>query len=110
MGRGQQMDVDPANSRPIQPMTIHEGHCLVVFCDGYFRQNTKEREDLVTPTEGPARQFSHDKWMTLDLALVEQRGKPRVVAAEVIDPDRGVDEHQPRRSRRVGLRRRTDRA
>src|SRR6266511_1113374 len=62
----EKMDVDPPEPRPLQAMTIDEGHHLAVRRDRRGRECLDEAKDLAATAQRPARQFADDEWVGQD--------------------------------------------
>src|SRR5258708_7503272 len=87
------MNVDPSQASTEQAMVVDEPHDLRVRGDRGGRQRVDEPQHFVAPFEGAARQLARDERVRHDTALVEQLLEVRIRSTEMIDPDRGVDEH-----------------
>jgi len=102
-GRGQQVDVDPPYAESSQFIAIDELEHLVVLRHRRSGERRQERQDLRAIREPTAREFTDHERMAPHDVFLKSGGQSRVAAAEVIDPDRGVDQYQG-----AGRRRATD--
>lgn len=95
------MRVDEPDSSAVEPPVFDERENLVVFGLPRPRQGMEELEDHATAGKGAAGQFTDHKWMTHDLARLQEHGKVAVAAPQVVDPDRCIDENHggPRSTR-----------
>lgn len=70
-------------------------------------QTLVARQQRCVPGEARAGKFADDERVTYDHAGIEQRDEFGIAAAQVIDPDRGIDQdHAPPRRLRIGSERR----
>lgn len=95
--RRQEMRVDPPNPGSRQGGRLKELEHLVVVRDGGERERSQQRQHLCTVAQVSAGKLTDHEWVGPDLSVVEFGGKGRVPAAEVLDPNRGVDQHWQRR-------------
>jgi hypothetical protein len=88
------MDVDIADSFAVQAVALDEHQHLIGA--GYHGgwQILQQFQDRLALSQVAAGEFSDDKRMHHDNRPLEQIDEPRVAAAEVIDPDCGVDQDQ----------------
>jgi hypothetical protein len=87
------MHVDPTKSSPHQTTTFDKRKNFVVIRDGNDPQRTQEVEQLGSVRQMPARQLPYDEGMYLHLIRVELSGELRVPLSQVLNPNRGIDEH-----------------
>lgn len=102
--RREQMDINPAETLSHETVPGHESQNLVMLRDGRLRQLPQKSEHLLPILEVSAGKLADHERMYERLTLVEQRAEFRVFPVQVIDPDRGIDEH------RMPLSARPDRA
>jgi len=87
------MNVDPADAHTIQLLRCHELQYLVVSGGNCGRQSPQQSQDLLTIHHRSACKFAEDEGMHKNQILLEQKGKGIVTLAEMIDPNRSVDEN-----------------
>ena len=91
-GGRQQVQIDPAEPLPHQPMAIDELQHLPVGGDGGRRELVEEREHFGPSRHLPAGELALDERMPQHQALGEPRHKGLMTPAAVIDPDGGIDQ------------------
>ena len=102
------MGIHPADTPSVQSMPFHEIKDLGMLRLGRRRKLVQQLENLAPVPQGSACQFGDDERMDHDVAVLEQAGQPWAAHAEVLDPDRRVDEDHATRPvlrRLVGLSR-----
>lgn len=112
-GRSQQLGIDPADPASCDRVLSDHLQNLRIRHQRRGRQREQIRDDGVgAPTKAPEEQLAEHPWVEQDQVVVQQRrdlGGPGP-AAQVVDPDRGVDEDQTDLAERAGRRRRGARA
>src|SRR5712692_6412674 len=106
------MDVHPAHAAASEVVSVDELEGLVVaggLCPRHFLEKT---EHLGAPLQPAERQLTHDERVDENEPALQKGREPRVAFAQMIDPDRCVDENQrgvlpEGRARRRGARRRS---
>jgi len=106
-GGCQQVDVDPADSLPVQLPALEKSEHFIVPGKGRLRQRGEEGEDLPPVPQVPAGEFPQDEPVAQNPFFAEQGAESVVPAPEVVHPDGGVNQDQAARTDRLrGGRRR----
>ena len=87
------MDVDPSEPGAIQVLALDKRHQLVRAGHLCRRKRPKKAQHFVSPPQRSARQLTDDEGMHRHAAFIEQEREVHIWPAEVVDPDRRVDEH-----------------
>ena len=90
----QQVYVHIADAFSMQAVALNEARNLVVLCHHSRRQRLKQFQRRRTARQRATGNFTHDERVHHHTAAFEQRGQLRIMAAQVIDPHRGIDEDQ----------------
>lgn len=99
------MRVDPADPTTEQPVFFNEGEDLVVPRDMGTGEGLEQRQDLPTIANLTTREFADDERVREDLRVVKERDECPVPGAQMVDPNRGVDQrHAARPPRRLRIR------
>ena len=101
-GRCQQLCIDPADSRSAETVRLHQGHYLVLPGLPHLRESGQECEDLAPALQTATGEFSDHEWVAPGFPAIEVQDKVGITPSHVVNPDRGVHEHQ---DGFVGLRR-----
>ena len=91
------MCVDPPDPRSRQGRRLDETKHLVVVGDLGERERLQQRQHLRPVAQVAAGNLTDHERVGPHLSFVEIAGKGRVPVAEVLHPNRGVDEHSQRR-------------
>lgn len=89
-----QVDIHPAQTDTPQSMTLDEMHRLLVADDRSGLEATEKGDHLVPTSQGAGRQLTDDERMAGYLVGIEKGDQVLARSAEVIDPDRCVDERR----------------
>ncbi len=81
------MRIDVADSQSEQTLAIDESQHFHVRCDDGTRQFIQYGEHKLTLSQMAKRYLADDEWMHQNFALIEQRDKRIVAAAQMINPD-----------------------
>ncbi len=87
------MDIDKTNALPHELMLLDKKEKLILRDGRSGREDLQQTQDSLSVLEIKASQFSNDIWMANDLGIEEQCGKLAAARAQMIDPDRGIDEN-----------------
>ncbi len=98
------MYIDPTEALIHKAMPFDERHGFLIFHDSRRWQLPKQLQNLGAPAEGTTCQFADDKRVTLNFGALQKRNQPDVAPAQMLHPDRGVDQYQ--RPSAAGRRRR----
>src|SRR5438093_159579 len=99
------MRVDPADPTTEQPVFFNEGEDLVVPRDMGAGEGLEQRQDLPTISDLATCELADDERVREDLLVEEERNERPVPGAQMVDPDRGVDQrHATRPPRRLRIR------
>jgi len=99
------MGIHPPDTPPIQAMILDELQNFIVLGYGGCRQISKEREDLMSIGQGPARQLPDDKRVRHDLLFFQEARERFVPPPQVGDPYGGINQDHavvPVLRRRIG--------
>jgi hypothetical protein len=88
------MYIDPADAPTHEAMSLDECHHFLILHDRNSWQSPEQLQDLRAAAYRPTCQFADDKRMALDLGAMEKRDEPELAMAQMLDPDRRVNEHQ----------------
>jgi hypothetical protein len=88
----QQVRINPTDSRAGQTTAGDKLDYLVVFCRKCLGQFQKEREHLGAAIEMAKNELAQDERMNQRVATLEKCHELRIPAAEVVDPDRRINE------------------
>jgi hypothetical protein len=97
------MRIDISDAAPEQRLPINEVEYFLVRGDGRLREFTQSAENQTTLPQIAERQFASDERMLEDLPAVEQLTERIGPSAQMIDPDRGVDQDHLGFGRRRGI-------
>lgn len=92
--RREQVDVDPAEPLTEKHLRLQKLERLGVTRHGGVRERREQGEEFRSPPELSAGELSDHEGVHPDLAGAQPPGKHVVAVAEVVDPDRRVDEHR----------------
>jgi len=101
------MNVHPADTAAGELVTVDELEDLVIVRGRRPWHLPEKTKDLGTSLQSAECQLTQDEWMDENEPLAQKAFQPLVAAAQVIDPNRRVDEDQEgvlrvRRERRLG--------
>src|SRR5262245_61046870 len=96
------MGIDISNTSAKQCMQVDELQHLAIVGDHGLRQFRKGADYQIALTDGTEGQLAGHKRMHEHLAATEQARKKTIAAAQMIDPDRRVDQNHAGSSRRLG--------
>src|SRR5205823_3544332 len=92
-GRGcEEVDIDPAEARTHQPVHLEEGQRFPMLHGARLRERLQPRENLRPISQPPTGELADDERVAQDLFVDEQPTKAVVASAQMIHPDRGIDE------------------
>ena len=94
------MDVYPPDATTMQLFSLHQLNRLIMFRQRWCRQSFEKRKDLLPVPKIPASELADNERMDQDGALFQLGCEPGVTDSQVVDPDRGVDDHAGKRRRR----------
>lgn len=92
-GRGEQMDISPSNPLRHELTGLDEVEDLLMIEERRVRQGGQEFQNLSPPLQAPAGELADHEWMRPYLAVPQAVCQESIALAEVINPDRGIDEH-----------------
>jgi hypothetical protein len=92
-GRGQQVDVDPAEALPHQLTGLYELQNLAMSEKLRVRQDREEPQDFSPSPERPASELADHEGMRPHLTTTQTIRQDVIATAEVVHPDGRVDEH-----------------
>lgn len=87
------MHVHPSQSSPHEPVGLDEHQHVVVIDLRELREFRQQGENLGTAIQSAASEFADYERMALDQALFESECQGGVALAQMVDPNRRVDEH-----------------
>ena len=87
------MHVDPAQSASHQPPLLDEPEHFAVVDDRRLSKGRKKRKDLGAIGEVSTRELPDDERVSPNFTELELFHKPGITMAQVIYPDRRIDEH-----------------
>ena len=87
------MGIDPPDAASEKAMVFQEAKHFLMVCRRQPRETFEHCQDLMPPGHGAACEFANDERVAFHFPGNQQRGKPLVAAAQMVDPDRSVDEH-----------------
>jgi hypothetical protein len=104
------MDIDPADAAARKLVAVDELEGLVMIRRLRSRHLPKKAEDFRPSLQPTERQLTQDERVDENQPVAQESLKPRVASAQMVDPDRGIDQDQRcslrvRRERRWGARR-----
>lgn len=91
--RSQQVHLDPAETPPLQLVRIDECQDFAMPRDRRLRKIRQQRKHPIPRLQIAAGEFADNEWMRFDLTGLERLRQGAAAATQMIDPDRGVDEH-----------------
>ena len=94
-GGGQQVRLDVPDAEPEQATVFDHGQHLGVGGGLRLRKVAQQPEDFAASRQPAECELADHPRVDQDVAVLQQFGKLGVAGAEVVDPDRGVDEDQP---------------
>lgn len=100
------MHIDPSQASASQFSPLQESQRFSMVDHRRTRQSSQCAEDFIAVRKISASQFANDKGMCPDLHGLQRTGEHFVALAQVIDPNRGVDQDQGRPAallRRLGM-------
>lgn len=86
------MHVDPTKPPAHEPPALDKGEHFFVVRNRRRRQRAQELEHFLALREVAAGKLPNYERVSDDQSVVEQRREPHLMAPEVIDPDRRIDE------------------
>ena len=95
------MRIDVTNAFYVQFAAFNKFKNLFAGRDHRHGQIPQQPQDQDTVSQAAASNFTQHKGVHENSALFEQLGELRVSGAEMINPDRGVNEDQVEASRRL---------
>jgi hypothetical protein len=98
----QKMNVDVPDSTPVERSAFDEGQCFVVSRTWRLRKAPKMSQYLAPAANVAAGQLSSDERVDQHFLLLQGRNESQLTAAEVLDPDRRVNEDHTLPGRRRG--------
>jgi hypothetical protein len=101
-GRGEKLGIHIADTRSVQAFLVDQPEHLVIFGHHRLGETAQQRDDLVTVAQVQQRQLSSHPGMRQHRVALEQTDQSGVSPAEVVDPNRGVDQYLRGRGRRRG--------
>ena len=87
------MSVEPADTRAGEPVCFDEYEHFIVLGNRKLRQSTQHCKDLRTWVKPSASEFPNDKGVAFNLIVKQQHLQAVIARAQMINPDRGVDQH-----------------
>ena len=81
------MYVDPSKPAPVKFVRYRERHDFIVCKYRGLRQISQQTQHFNPLRELATAQFADHKWVYQYLRSIKQAREPRIVLAEVIDPD-----------------------
>src|SRR5664280_2768216 len=97
------MGIDTTDSESKQAPGFDQGHHLGLRGDLCLWEVAQETEDVAATRELAERELADHPWVSQYLGFLEERGELRISVAEVVDPDRGVNEDHADVVRRRGI-------
>ena len=101
--RGEKVDIDPAQSKSVQPVELDQFQHVGLRGHGRLRQMLQSTQQLVSVGKREAGDLTEDERMADYPPGLEQGGQSFISNPEVIHPDGRVDEYRhkvsPRRRR-----------
>ena len=101
-GGRKQVDVDIAYTTPHELLLFDEEQRFIFSDDAQSRQGLHQAEHFRPILQVAAGQLADHKVMGTDEAILQQAGQRWISAAQVIDPNRGIDQYHRLPSRRRG--------
>jgi hypothetical protein len=92
--RGQQMHINPTQPAPHQMPSLNESQHFCMADRRRMWQLGKRDQEYRAPRQVAARQLADDEWMGPHLSLLEELHKHRITAAQMVNPNRSIDEHR----------------
>ncbi len=108
--RSQQVNVEPSETGTHQAVVLDEREPLIVLDNRRLGKAAQEHQDLCTVAEVPTGELTDDERVAFHLTVVQKLCQGRIATPKVVDPHRGIDEHQrptgeELRGRRLGIER-----
>ncbi len=100
--RGKQMDIDKADTTAHQRALLDESSRLCIGCDHGRRERVEQAEYLAARIELAAGEFSKHHRMRAHVVRLKPITQMVIAIAEIIDPDRRIDQYHAGSKRRRG--------
>jgi hypothetical protein len=88
------MYIDPANTPTHESMPLDERHHFFILHDRHGWQSPEQLQDLRAGAYGTTGQFADNKRMALNFGAMKKRDEPELAMAQMLHPDRGINQHQ----------------
>jgi hypothetical protein len=87
------MSVNPADSPTHEAVALNKRQHLIVAAHRHTWQALKQQQYFRAAMQRAARQFANDERVAFNFFPAEQGTQRRVAPAEMIHPDRGINQH-----------------
>ena len=91
-GGGEQVDVDIADAAAHELLLLDKEQHFIFGGGGQSREGLQQTQHFRAVAEIAASHFADYEIVGADEVLLQQGGQRRTAAAQVVDPDRGVDQ------------------